>query len=324
MGKRANRGDRRRSGERAPIRRERKWAIGEAIRRTGADLHIKRYYELSKEIVVKELQTHRGAIHLTTDVWTASNRTNLLALTIHRYKDGVLQQFLLDLIPLLIACTLSLSLDGRHTGDLLVRRITATWDEFKTCGKVITLSGDTAEKLEDEVKCITGKNTFLGKYAYARCLGHVLNLLMLAMYSLFLYKRGKGNDVDEEEALFSTVTENEVDEGEDDADAEALLNQMDDILHGMDSEENCVNGKSDPLLHTERWLVKTLAKENNIEYKGLVRTVRDEEWTVLDDLKKLGRICSDEKISKIVRHYYMSVDLARVQAGSEPKWGHED
>ncbi|KAH8925558.1 hypothetical protein BT69DRAFT_1295547 [Atractiella rhizophila] len=32
-------GDGRRSGERAPIRRERKWAIGDAIRRTGADLH---------------------------------------------------------------------------------------------------------------------------------------------------------------------------------------------------------------------------------------------------------------------------------------------
>ncbi|KAH8930638.1 hypothetical protein BT69DRAFT_1291659 [Atractiella rhizophila] len=106
-------------------------------------------------------------------------------------------------------------------------------------------------------------------------------------------------DVDEE-ALFGTVPENEVDEGEDDADTEALLNQMDDVLHGMEDSEEGMDSISDTfevlakLMEEERKvpkflltkivqmakvihfstpkaeLLKTLAKENNIEYKERV------------------------------------------------------
>jgi BED zinc finger len=122
------------------------------------------------EIVKLAVQQIPGKVALTSDMWTASNSSSFLSLTIH-YVDSSwkLKNFLLDIIPI----------EVRHSGYNMANAIIEVLRQFGLAEKTLALTTDNAssmiscgefilEELEEEFQNLD--------FAHYRCAAHVLNL----------------------------------------------------------------------------------------------------------------------------------------------------
>jgi hypothetical protein len=127
-------------------------------------------YKEKKEQVKLVIKNIPGKAAFTADMWTASNGTAFLSLTIH-YIDTSweLKNFLLDIIPMSI----------RHSGENMADAIMTVLCEFDLEEKALALTTDNAssmlscgtviaEELESEFDNLS--------FAHYRCAAHVLNL----------------------------------------------------------------------------------------------------------------------------------------------------
>ena len=111
-----------------------------------------------------------GKASFTADMWTATNGTAFLSLTIHYINTSwELKNFLLDIIPMSV----------RHTGANMADAIMAVLREFDLVEKTLALTTDNAssmlfcgtimaEELEREFDNLN--------FAHYQCTAHVLNL----------------------------------------------------------------------------------------------------------------------------------------------------
>jgi len=119
------------------------------------------------KLVVRQIP---GKVALTSDMWTASNSSSFLSLTLH-YVDSSwkLKNFLLDIIPI----------EVRHSGYNMANAIMEVLRKFGLAEKTLALTTDNAssmitcgefivEELEEEFQNLD--------FAHYRCAAHVLNL----------------------------------------------------------------------------------------------------------------------------------------------------
>jgi len=60
---------------------------------------VKKVFVKARERISK-LQEHRGALHFATDCWTSPNRRAYMAVTVRYATDGVITEWLLDIVAL--------------------------------------------------------------------------------------------------------------------------------------------------------------------------------------------------------------------------------
>ena len=130
---------------------------------------IMKLFQDKKEHVKLVINQIPGKVSFTSDVWTASNGTAFLSLTIH-YVDCTwkLKHFLLDIIPLMV----------RHTGINMGDTIMEVLHEFNLVEKALALTTDNASSM---VLCGSYISGELEKYnnvnfSHYRCAAHILNL----------------------------------------------------------------------------------------------------------------------------------------------------
>ncbi len=129
-----------------------------------------RLYKEKKEQVKLIMSNIPGKAAFTSDMWTASNGTAFLSLTIH-YIDASweLKSFLLDIIPMSV----------RHSGANIADAIMAVLYEFDLVEKTLALTTDNASSM---LACGTIMAAELERefdnlnFAHYRCAAHVLNL----------------------------------------------------------------------------------------------------------------------------------------------------
>jgi hypothetical protein len=122
------------------------------------------------EVIKLVVQQISGKVALTSDMWTASNSSSFLSLTIH-YVDSSwkLKNFLLDIVPI----------EVRHNGYNMANAIMEVLRKFGLAEKTLALTTDNAssmiscsefilEELEEEFQNLD--------FAHYRCAAHVLNL----------------------------------------------------------------------------------------------------------------------------------------------------
>ena len=127
-------------------------------------------YKEKKEQVKLIMSNIPGKAAFTSDMWTASNGTAFLSLTIH-YIDASweLKSFLLDIIPMSV----------RHSGANMADAIMAVLYEFDLVEKTLALTTDNASSM---LACGTIMAAELERefdnlnFAHYRCAAHVLNL----------------------------------------------------------------------------------------------------------------------------------------------------
>jgi hypothetical protein len=90
------------------------------------------------EIVKLAVQQIPGKVALTSDMWTASNSSSFLSLTIH-YVDSSwkLKNFLLDIIPI----------EVRHSGYNMANAIIEVLRQFGLAEKTLALTTDNASSM---------------------------------------------------------------------------------------------------------------------------------------------------------------------------------
>jgi hypothetical protein len=122
------------------------------------------------EVVTLAVQQIPGKVALTSDMWTASNSSSFLSLTIH-YVDSSwkLKNFLLDIIPI----------EVRHNGYNMANAIMEVLCEFGLAEKTLALTTDNASAMiscgENILEELEEEFQNLG-FTHYRCAAHVLNL----------------------------------------------------------------------------------------------------------------------------------------------------
>ena len=127
-------------------------------------------FEEKLEVVKLVVQQIPGKVAFTSDMWTASNNTSFLSLTIH-YVDSSweLKSFLLDIIPM----------EVRHNGGNMADAIMEVLCKFSLAEKTLALTTNNAssmiscdefilEELENECQNLD--------FSHYRCIAHVFNL----------------------------------------------------------------------------------------------------------------------------------------------------
>ncbi|CAG8521648.1 11978_t:CDS:2, partial [Cetraspora pellucida] len=127
-------------------------------------------YDKKKEQLKLIIDNIPGKVSFTSDMWTASNGSAFLSLTIH-YIDSSwrLRNFLLDIVPMAV----------RHTGVNMCNAIMDVLHEFNLTEKALALTTDNAssmivcgatiaEELDREFDNLS--------FSHYRCATHILNL----------------------------------------------------------------------------------------------------------------------------------------------------
>ena len=85
------------------------------------------------------LQEHGGALHFGTNCWTSPNHHAYMAITVQYETDGVVNEWLLDIIEV----------GTRHTGERLVIEFEKVLDNFGIANKVNIRLKDKYSKTRD-------------------------------------------------------------------------------------------------------------------------------------------------------------------------------
>ncbi|KAF8718330.1 hypothetical protein AX14_011894 [Amanita brunnescens Koide BX004] len=122
------------------------------------------------------LKAHDGRFHFATDCWTAPNRRAYMAVTIQFATEGVVKEWLLDIVEVARS----------HTGVQLATTFADILDAFSICDKVLAVTCDNAynnnaliERLSEVVP------SFGGQGARICCFAHVVNLVVKSILSQF-------------------------------------------------------------------------------------------------------------------------------------------
>ena len=125
--------------------------------------------------IISEINNITSKIALTTDIWSSKyNNTAFLGITMHYINnDWEAKKCLLDFI----------SIEGSHTANLILNKLTNVLQDFNISDKVISLTTDNgsnmlacgrelANELEEEFFNLT--------FSHNRCAAHIINLAVKA------------------------------------------------------------------------------------------------------------------------------------------------
>ncbi|THU99618.1 hypothetical protein K435DRAFT_615490, partial [Dendrothele bispora CBS 962.96] len=168
-----------------------------------------RVHDQSVPVIAACLQERakKNYLHLSFDGWTAANVSSFFGIVVHYADDdGTLIYFTLDFSPL----------RKRHTGIYLAQKVIESLRDYGIENSIFGLIGDNHSSNDKMIKSL---ETMLidcpaGASSRVRCMGHVVNLVIVAVVDPFMstQKRKIGQrivEVDEDE-----------EEEEDDADDE--------------------------------------------------------------------------------------------------------
>ncbi|KAL1945891.1 hypothetical protein VTO73DRAFT_1893 [Trametes versicolor] len=173
-------------------------------------------------------------IHICVDGWTSPNIMSFLGVTAHWHHDGEIEHIILDFIRL----------TNGHTGKYLAEKLVECLTGYGIEKKVLAVTVDNADNNTTMLKEMhTLVKELRGPMARVRCFGHVLNLVVKAIMSMFLRKPKAKADAgvqagnDDEDADLAALDDpedvdeddveaaQEVDQAREDAD-DALLDDM--------------------------------------------------------------------------------------------------
>ncbi|OJT08548.1 hypothetical protein TRAPUB_554 [Trametes pubescens] len=118
-------------------------------------------------------------IHICVDGWTSPNIMSFLGVTAHWHRDGEIEHIILDFIRL----------TNGHTGKYLAEKLVECLTGYGIEKKVLAVTVDNADNNTTMLKEMhTLVKELRGPMARVRCFGHVLNLVVKAIMSMFLRK----------------------------------------------------------------------------------------------------------------------------------------
>ncbi|OJT11245.1 hypothetical protein TRAPUB_12245 [Trametes pubescens] len=245
-----------------------------------------------------------GRIHICIDGWTSPNVLAFLGITAHWHENGKIRHIILDFVRLTKA----------HTGKYLAEKVMGCLEEFGIEEKVLAVTCDNAENNMTMLKAMhVIKPNFRGPSARVRCFGHVLNLVVKAILSIFSKPRRLTNpaqgqsqedDEDDEEDEDDDADPDphanlEGDEAREAADAAEILELAADELDILMLSRKVWNS---PLIREE---LSTRAAAQGLGSEVLIRAVRTRWNTVTEVLKRakqmkevLGDLCDMHQFNK--------------------------
>ncbi|OJT13582.1 hypothetical protein TRAPUB_9870 [Trametes pubescens] len=168
--------------------------------------------------VIAFLSSLPGKIHICVDGWTSPNVLSFLGVTAHWHRDGAIEHIILDFIRL----------TNGHTGKYLAEKLVECLTEYGIQKKVLAVTLDNADNNTTMLKEMHSLVKELrGPKARVRCFGHVLNLVVKAIMSMFMRKpKTKGDagvqaDANEDPDLAALDDPEDVDEDDLEAEQEA-------------------------------------------------------------------------------------------------------
>ncbi|KAL1937892.1 hypothetical protein VTO73DRAFT_12785 [Trametes versicolor] len=165
----------------------------------------------SKDRVIIYFKNVNGRIHICIDGWTSPNVLAFLGITAHWHENGKIKHIILDFVRLTKA----------HTGKYLAEKVMECLEEFGIAEKVLAVTCDNAENNMTMVKAMhVIQPKFRGPIARVRCFGHVLNLVVKAILSIFLKPRRRINST---QGQSQEDEEDDDDDEDDDAEQDANL-----------------------------------------------------------------------------------------------------
>ncbi|OJT13075.1 Zinc finger BED domain-containing protein 4 [Trametes pubescens] len=261
-------------------------------------------------VIIHFQQCISGRIHICIDGWTSPNILAFLGITAHWHDNGKIRHVILDFVRLTNA----------HTGKYLAEEVIKCLESFGIEKKVMAVTCDNAESntvMLKEMHALVPQ--FRGPRIRVRCFGHVLNLTVKAILSIFSKPGPPPGDADKEDEdadEHEAEAAEEIDaarEAADDAIIDALLDEdLDFELNAADlfigrtalNKILTLSRKvwNSPNVRTE---LGKLATEKGLKSEVLIRAVRTRWNTVTEVIKRalemkevLGDLCDMHQFNK--------------------------
>ncbi|OAV91313.1 hypothetical protein PTTG_05393 [Puccinia triticina 1-1 BBBD Race 1] len=198
---------------------------------------IHQLYTAVQENLRSEMKSRTGALYLGVDAWQSPNGYDILGVVIYRLRiwDGGNHNF--EALPLDFV-----KLSHSHTGEYLAETLQLIVEKFEIQNKINGIVLDNASNnmvMIKELKKLKWPN-FKGEAHWIRCFAHVLNLIVKAILRQFGPKKRKSHgtgELDDQREDVSDVSDNDLDETEEDSDKQIQLYPRGQDLSDSGGEE---------------------------------------------------------------------------------------
>ncbi|KAA1092751.1 hypothetical protein PGT21_050043 [Puccinia graminis f. sp. tritici] len=173
-------------------------------------------------------------MYLGVDAWQSPNGFDILGVVLYRLCDGDGRKPNFEAMPLDFV-----KLSRSHTGEYLAETVQLVVEKCEIQNKICGIVSDNASNnmvMIKELKKLKWPN-FKGEAQWIRCFAHVLNLITKAILRPFGPEKSKKVGTDKPDDEFDNISDNETDDGDEDAGKQILLYARGQDLSNSGGEE---------------------------------------------------------------------------------------
>ncbi|KAF5374631.1 hypothetical protein D9615_008911 [Tricholomella constricta] len=135
--------------------------------------------------IAKMLQEYDGRLNFATDAWTSPNQRAFVAVTVHLEHDGEPISLLLDIVEVAVS----------HSGANLANAFAKILVDYGISEKILGLTCDNASANDKMIEVLSRiLSHFPGAANRARCLAHIVNLVVKIILRQFDVKKKNNNN----------------------------------------------------------------------------------------------------------------------------------